>query len=75
MSQFPAELIKQIYDDLPAVVRIDFNNYLFVWDWLKTETNPETRAYLIGELERLEAKYGAAVDRKKPPQVRAVNKK
>lgn len=65
MSQFPAELIKQIYNNLPAVIRIDLNNYLYILDWLQTETNPETRAHLIAELEQIEQKYGAVVDRKK----------
>ncbi|WP_055108935.1 hypothetical protein [Paenibacillus ihumii] len=68
MSQFPAALIKQIYNNLPAVIRIDLNNYLYVLDWLQTETNPEIRAHLIAELELIEAKYGAVVVRKKAAQ-------
>ncbi|MNP82622.1 hypothetical protein D3C76_1813240 [compost metagenome] len=63
--QLPTALIRSIYEQQPAVVRIDLNNYLFVLDLLQTEENPETRAYMISELERLEQKYGVKVDRKK----------
>ncbi|MNW68367.1 hypothetical protein D3C74_471190 [compost metagenome] len=61
----PTVLIQSIYEKQPAVVRIDLNNYLFVLNLLQTEENPETRAYMISELERLEQKYGVKVDRKK----------
>lgn len=63
--QIPTALIRSIYERQPAVVRIDLNNYLFVLDWLQTEENPEIRAHLISELEKLEQKYGVKVDRKK----------
>ncbi|WP_068783184.1 hypothetical protein [Paenibacillus phocaensis] len=63
--QIPTALIKSIYERQPTVVRIDLNNYLFVLDWLQTEENPEIRAHLISELEKLEQKYGVKVDRKK----------
>lgn len=63
--QIPNALIKSIYERQPTVVRIDLNNYLYALDWLQTEEDPQTRAQLIGELERLEQKYGVKVDRKK----------
>lgn len=63
--QIPTALIKSIYERQPTVVRIDLNNYLYALDWLQTEEDPQTRAQLIGELERLEQKYGVKVDRKK----------
>lgn len=61
----PINLALSVYERQPAVVRIDLNNYLFVLDWLQTEENSEIRSYLIGELEKLEQKYGVKVDRKK----------
>lgn len=64
IPQLPTVFIQSIYEKQPAVVRIDLNNYLFVLDLLQTEENPETRAYMISELERLEQKYGVKVDRK-----------
>jgi len=63
--QIPTALIKSIYERQPTVVRIDLNNYLYALDWLQTDEDPQTRAQLIGELERLEQKYGVKVDRKK----------
>ncbi|TYA10956.1 hypothetical protein FRY98_24625 [Paenibacillus faecis] len=63
--QLPAAVIQAIYERLPAVVRIDIQNYLFAWDWLQSETNGDTRAHLISELERIERKYGITVERKK----------
>jgi len=63
--QIPTALIKSIYERQPTVVRIDLNNYLYALDWLQTEEDPQIRAQLIGELERLEQKYGVKVDRKK----------
>jgi hypothetical protein len=63
--QIPTAIIKSIYERQPTVVRIDLNNYLYALDWLQTEEDPQTRAQLIGELERLEQKYGVKVDRKK----------
>ncbi|MEK5477550.1 hypothetical protein NYE70_11455 [Paenibacillus sp. FSL R5-0407] len=67
-QQFPALMIEGIYNKLPAIVRIDIQNYLFAWDWLQSEESQEIRAHLIDELERIERKYGITVDRKKAAQ-------
>ncbi|WP_110933785.1 hypothetical protein [Paenibacillus bouchesdurhonensis] len=65
----PINLALSVYERQPEVVRIDLNNYLFALDWLQTEENPEIRAHLICELEKLEQKYGVKVDRKKAAQL------
>lgn len=59
--KLPYVLLQQIYDGLPLAIQIDINNYLFIFDWHQSETDPQKKAELYDQLQAMERRYNISI--------------
>ncbi|MOA46523.1 hypothetical protein D3C78_1690500 [compost metagenome] len=59
--KLPYALIQQLFDSMPLLIQIDISNYLFVFDWYMSESDPQKKAELFEQLRSFEQKYNISI--------------
>ncbi|MNW62616.1 hypothetical protein D3C74_407590 [compost metagenome] len=59
--KLPYELLQQLYDGLPLSIQVDIHNYLLIFDWYQSETDPQKKAELYDQLQALEQRFNISI--------------